>query len=234
MPLGQAAGRRLVRFVGHAGLPRHQAGRLEAVRELLGTARRLRRGWAFWRDISPLTYISYNVLYEGHHPPQCRTTGHDDSSETKGKRSLSEQACRIGRCRAQMGAAPGGRKPQGGGRTGSEDVRCSWSSGSLERGRPIYVSRGWPRLDVATRRSIPSTAAARPQMSELLLMIEGNLIGRVRADKAGRLSLDYEAGWRESPQGHSISVNMPLAKIIYPHKPVLAYLWNLLPENPNV
>jgi serine/threonine-protein kinase HipA len=71
-------------------------------------------------------------------------------------------------------------------------------------------------------------------MSELLVMIEGNLIGRVRADKAGRLSLDYEASWRESPQGHSLSVTMPLARITYLRKPVLSYLWNLLPENPNV
>jgi serine/threonine-protein kinase HipA len=71
-------------------------------------------------------------------------------------------------------------------------------------------------------------------MSELLIMIEGNLIGRVRADKAGRLSLDYEASWRESPQGHSLSVTMPLARITYLRKPVLSYLWNLLPENPNV
>jgi serine/threonine-protein kinase HipA len=65
-------------------------------------------------------------------------------------------------------------------------------------------------------------------------MIEGNLIGRVRGDRAGRLSLDYEASWLESPQGHSLSVSMPLAKITYPHKAVLSYLWNLLPENPNV
>ena len=71
-------------------------------------------------------------------------------------------------------------------------------------------------------------------MSELLIMIDGNLIGRVRADKAGRLSLDYEARWLESPHGHSLSVSMPLAQITYPHKPVLSYLWNLLPENPNV
>jgi len=71
-------------------------------------------------------------------------------------------------------------------------------------------------------------------MSELLIMIEGSLIARVRAEKAGRLSLDYEAGWRESPQGHSLSVNMPLAQITYLQKPVLSYLWNLLPENPNV
>jgi len=71
-------------------------------------------------------------------------------------------------------------------------------------------------------------------VSELLIMIDGNLIGRVRADKAGRLSLDYEARWLESPHGHSLSVSMPLAQITYPHKPVLSYLWNLLPENPNV
>ncbi|HWS67876.1 MAG TPA: type II toxin-antitoxin system HipA family toxin [Steroidobacteraceae bacterium] len=71
-------------------------------------------------------------------------------------------------------------------------------------------------------------------MSELLILIDGNVIGRVRADKAGRLSLDYEASWRESPHSHSLSVSMPLAQITYPHKPVLSYLWNLLPENPNV
>jgi serine/threonine-protein kinase HipA len=71
-------------------------------------------------------------------------------------------------------------------------------------------------------------------MSELLMLIEGNLIGRVRADKAGRLSLTYEPTWLESPQGHSLSVSMPLAQITYPHKAVLSYLWNLLPENPNV
>jgi serine/threonine-protein kinase HipA len=71
-------------------------------------------------------------------------------------------------------------------------------------------------------------------VSELLILIEGNLIGRVRADKAGRLSLEYEASWRESSQGHSLSVSMPLAQITYLRKPVLSYLWNLLPENPYV
>jgi serine/threonine-protein kinase HipA len=65
-------------------------------------------------------------------------------------------------------------------------------------------------------------------------MIEGKLIGRVRGNKAGRLSLDYESRWLESPQGHSLSLSMPLTRITYPHKTVLSYLWNLLPENPNV
>ena len=71
-------------------------------------------------------------------------------------------------------------------------------------------------------------------MSELLLLIEGEVAGRVLADKSGRLSLSYEKAWRESPQSYSLSVTMPLGQITYPHKFVWSYLWNLLPENPNV
>ena len=71
-------------------------------------------------------------------------------------------------------------------------------------------------------------------MSELLIVIEGLLAGRVHADKNGRLSLSYEEAWRASPQGYSISVSMPLADVTYPQKALWPYLWNLLPENPNV
>ena len=71
-------------------------------------------------------------------------------------------------------------------------------------------------------------------MSELLILIEGTLAGRVYADKSGRLSLTYEDTWRTSPQGYSLSVSMPLADITYPQKFVWPHLWNLLPENPNV
>jgi serine/threonine-protein kinase HipA len=71
-------------------------------------------------------------------------------------------------------------------------------------------------------------------MSELEVLIEGDLVARIRMNKAGRLSFDYEPGWRDSTIGYSLSVNMPLAKITYSHKAVWPYLWNLLPENPNV
>jgi serine/threonine-protein kinase HipA len=71
-------------------------------------------------------------------------------------------------------------------------------------------------------------------VSELLILIEGKLIGRIRLEKGGRLSLEYEAHWRESAEGHSLSVSMPLSQVSYPQKLVLPYLWNLLPENPNV
>jgi len=71
-------------------------------------------------------------------------------------------------------------------------------------------------------------------MNELEVLIEGDLVARIRMNKAGRLSLDYEPDWRDSPSGYSLSVNMPLAEITYSHKAVWPYLWNLLPENPNI
>jgi serine/threonine-protein kinase HipA len=71
-------------------------------------------------------------------------------------------------------------------------------------------------------------------VSELLILIEGAVAGRVNAEKSGRLSFTYEKGWRESEHGYSLSVSMPLADITYPHKTVWPFLWNLLPENSDV
>jgi serine/threonine-protein kinase HipA len=71
-------------------------------------------------------------------------------------------------------------------------------------------------------------------MSELDVLIEGELIGRVRMNKAGRLSFDYEPRWRDSTHGHSLSISMPISSITYSHNLVSSYLWNLLPENSNI
>jgi serine/threonine-protein kinase HipA len=71
-------------------------------------------------------------------------------------------------------------------------------------------------------------------MSELEILIEGELVGRIAMSKTGNLSLDYEPSWRDSPGSYSLSVSMPLAEISYSHRVVWPYLWNLLPENPNI
>lgn len=71
-------------------------------------------------------------------------------------------------------------------------------------------------------------------MSELLAVIDGEVIGRMTADRAGRLSFAYEGSWLDAPRAHPLSVSIPLANIVYPQRTVLPYLWNLLPENPNV
>jgi serine/threonine-protein kinase HipA len=71
-------------------------------------------------------------------------------------------------------------------------------------------------------------------MSELEVLIEGELVGRIGKNRTGSLSLDYEPSWRDSPSSYSLSVSMPLADLTYSHRAVWPYLWNPLPENPNV
>jgi serine/threonine-protein kinase HipA len=71
-------------------------------------------------------------------------------------------------------------------------------------------------------------------VSELLAVIEGEIIGRLTADRGGRITFAYEDKWLEAKEAHSLSVSLKLAKIVYSQRAALPYLWNLLPENPNV
>jgi serine/threonine-protein kinase HipA len=71
-------------------------------------------------------------------------------------------------------------------------------------------------------------------MSELLAIIGTRLLGSVHSGDGGRLSFQYDGGWLQSSDAHSLSVSMRLARITYPQRVVYSYLWNLLPENPNV
>jgi len=71
-------------------------------------------------------------------------------------------------------------------------------------------------------------------VTELLAVIEGEVIGRLSADRAGRLSFVYENAWLEAEAAYPLSVTLPLANIVYQQRTVLPYLWNLLPENPNL
>jgi serine/threonine-protein kinase HipA len=71
-------------------------------------------------------------------------------------------------------------------------------------------------------------------MSELLILVDGKVIGRVLSEAGGRLSLHYEDSWVDIAGAHSLSASMPLGRLAYRHKLVRSFLWNLLPENPNV
>ena len=66
------------------------------------------------------------------------------------------------------------------------------------------------------------------------MLVDGRRAGRILADRHGRLSLIYEPDWLEDDQAFSLSVSMPMGNVIYPHRMITPYLWNLLPENPNV
>jgi serine/threonine-protein kinase HipA len=71
-------------------------------------------------------------------------------------------------------------------------------------------------------------------VSDLVIVVDGESIGRIRAERSGRLTLEYEARWQQSPAGYSLSANLRRAQATHPHRAVVPYLWNLLPENPNV
>lgn len=71
-------------------------------------------------------------------------------------------------------------------------------------------------------------------MSEVLAVIDGRAVGRLMAVRNGRFAFVYDDGWLKNADAYPLSVSMPLATTVYAHRAVMPYLWNLLPENPNV
>jgi serine/threonine-protein kinase HipA len=66
---------------------------------------------------------------------------------------------------------------------------------------------------------------------ELVVVLAGQEIGRVLRDNRGRLTFVYAEDWRQSRGAYPLSLSMPLAAAEHGHKPVEAFLWNLLPDN---
>jgi serine/threonine-protein kinase HipA len=69
---------------------------------------------------------------------------------------------------------------------------------------------------------------------ELVVVLAGRDIGRVLRDNRGRLTFVYAEDWRQSRGAYPLSLSMPLAAAEHGHKPVEAFLWNLLPDNDSV
>src|SRR5271155_1657070 len=67
--------------------------------------------------------------------------------------------------------------------------------------------------------------------AELVAVLNGREIGRVARDSRGRLTFTYADDWRQAPAAYPLSLSMPLAATQHSHKPVEAFLWNLLPDN---
>ncbi len=66
---------------------------------------------------------------------------------------------------------------------------------------------------------------------ELVVVLAGRDIGRVLRDTRGRLTFVYAEDWRQARGAYPLSLSMPLAAAEHGHKPVEAFLWNLLPDN---
>ncbi len=66
---------------------------------------------------------------------------------------------------------------------------------------------------------------------ELAAVLNGRAIGRVVRDDRGRLTFIYAEEWRGARGATPLSLSMPLAAAEHGHRPVEAFLWNLLPDN---
>ncbi|MET4034705.1 MULTISPECIES: HipA N-terminal domain-containing protein [unclassified Bradyrhizobium] len=105
------------------------------------------------------------------------------------------------------------------------------------------------RLDASTEQA-PARGATRPAVdinaivaearkkkgmtSELVALLDGREIGRVRNDARGRLTLVYDKDWRQAEGAYPLSLSMPLAAEEHGPSAVQAFLWGLLPDNERV
>jgi serine/threonine-protein kinase HipA len=67
--------------------------------------------------------------------------------------------------------------------------------------------------------------------NELIALLAGKEVGRVRRTANGRLSFVYDDGWRSAPNAFPLSLSMPVAASEHGAAFVEAFLWGLLPDN---
>lgn len=70
--------------------------------------------------------------------------------------------------------------------------------------------------------------------NELVALLDGKEVGRVRNDARGRLTFVYDNSWREGEGAYPLSLSMPLAAEEHGPAVVHAFLWGLLPDNERV
>jgi serine/threonine-protein kinase HipA len=66
---------------------------------------------------------------------------------------------------------------------------------------------------------------------ELVTLLGGREIGRVRAGARGKLTFTYDPAWREASDAYPLSLSMPLAAEKHGTDAIEAFLWGLLPDN---
>ena len=70
--------------------------------------------------------------------------------------------------------------------------------------------------------------------NELIAMVDGREMGRVRRDKNGKLSFTYAEKWRGAEEAYPLSLSMPLALGEHGNAKIEPFLWGLLPDNERV
>lgn len=65
----------------------------------------------------------------------------------------------------------------------------------------------------------------------LVIIVDGRIMGEIRKDKRARLTLAYDADWRQTPDAYPLSLSMPLVVAEHAHARIEPWLWGLLPDN---
>jgi serine/threonine-protein kinase HipA len=71
-------------------------------------------------------------------------------------------------------------------------------------------------------------------IAELVVLLDGNEVGRVRRGARSRLTFIYDDDWRKAPDAYPLSLSMPLAAKEHGPTAVQPFLWGLLPDNEQV
>ena len=69
---------------------------------------------------------------------------------------------------------------------------------------------------------------------ELVALLDGKEVGRVRRDARGRLAFIYNDEWRKAADAYPLSLSMPLGAKEHGRSVIEAFLWGLLPDNERV
>ena len=70
--------------------------------------------------------------------------------------------------------------------------------------------------------------------NELITLLGGQEVGRVRRDAQGRLTFLYDDDWRQAADAYPLSLSMSLAAKQHGRAVTEAFLWGLLPDNERV
>lgn len=91
-----------------------------------------------------------------------------------------------------------------------------------------------PIIRILTTSSIELDVVRNNDNETLLVLLNGEIMGRIDAVRQGRLRFRYGEDYLDSGSGIPLSLSMPLLSVEHGHDVIHPFLWGLLPDNDQV
>ncbi len=78
------------------------------------------------------------------------------------------------------------------------------------------------------------TRLTRSSQPRLVALLDGVAVGKVYQSANGRLAFRYDREWQQSAGAYPLSLAMPLAATEHGDRAIRAFLWGLMPDNPEI